>query len=187
MPSFLTPYLMWIKLAGVVLLMAGAGYVGYRIELGAYNGLVAADAKAMTVAVQNAAVKQKKIDDGNQADAVAEAHFQGTLDAQIINLVLGAPANVTITQDKEAASADRAGCITFGFVRMLVAGERVVPADSLDYPSGESADTCTALEPSALASALAQDLAAGAGNGHQLDALIAAVHRNDGIVTAPPH
>jgi hypothetical protein len=172
---------------GVALLVgtAAGAYVGYRWELGAYNGLKLADAQALTVATQKVAAKQRRIDALNQSDAIDQAYFRGRMDAQTVNLVLGVPTNVTVAQDAAAAAADRAGCITFGFVRVLSAAERGVPAESLNLPRGESVDTCTALEPSLLATAIAQDLAAGASNGHQLDALIAAVKRNNEIADAP--
>lgn len=185
MLSFLTPYLLWIKLAGVALLMIGAAYCGYRWELGAYNGLVAADAIATKNAVTAARAKDAKIAKSNQEDAVAEALFQGRLEGSTVNLVLGVPANVTITQDQEAAAADHAGCITYGFVRVLVAGQRGVSADALALPSGESVDACTGWTPSGLAATLAKILAAGTGDAHQLNDLEAAVVRNDAIVTAP--
>lgn len=171
--------------AALLLGTVGGSYAGYRLELGAFERHLRNDAMAMTAAVQKAADKQHRIDALNQADAVDEAYFHGRMDAQTVNLVLGVPLNVTIAQDLSAASADRVGCVSYGFVRVLVAGERVVAPESLAIPSGESVDTCTALEPSRLAAALAQDLSDGAGNGHQLDALIAAVKRNDAIAAAP--
>lgn len=183
--DFLNPYMVWIKLAGCALLVAAGAYGGYRWELGAYNGLVAADAKAMTVAVQLAADKQHRIDLGNQGDAVDQAYFRGRLDGTVISLKMGVPANVTFAQDESAAAASAAGCITVGFARMLYAGAHGVTADSLPIAGGESVDTCTALKPSDLAAAVAQDLAAGYGNGHQLDSLIGAVKRNDAILTSP--
>lgn len=183
--DFLNPYMIYLKIAAAVGLVAVGAYGGYRFELGRYNALVAADAKAMTVAVKVAADKQHRIDLGNQGDAVAQAYLSGKLDAVVLQINLGAPSNVTIAQDAAAASADRAGCITFGFVRLLVAGERIVSPDSLDYPGGQSADACTALKPSELATAVAADLAAGQGNAGQLNSLIAAVKRNDAIAVAP--
>lgn len=176
-------------IAGAVacLLLFGAGtWTGYRLELGKYNGLVAADAKALTKATQEAAAKQKRIDDSNQVDAVAAAYFKGKMDATTITLKTEAPANVTITQDAQAAAADSAGCVTFGFARLLYAGAHGVTPDSLNIPGGESVDACTALKPSDLASAVAQDLAAGYSNGHQLDSLIGAIGRNQAIVGDRP-
>lgn len=169
---------------GVSLLAGAAGgaYAGYRWELGAYERVVAADATALTKATQKAAAAQLHIDALNQADAVDEAFFRGRMAAQSINLVSGAPLNVTVSQDASAAAAVSAGCLTYGFYRLLVAGERGVPAASLQLPSGESVDACTALEPSQLATAIAQDLNAGAVDAHQLDALIAAVKRNEALV-----
>lgn len=180
--DFLNPYMLYIKLAGCALLVAAGAYGGYRWELGAYNGLVAADARAMTVAVKVAADKQHRIDLGNQGDAVDQAYFRGRLDGTVIQLKMGVPANVTFSQDQSAAAAVSAGCITFGFARMLYAGAHGVTAESLPIAGGESVDACTALKPSDLASAVAQDLAAGFGNGHQLDSLIGAVKRNDAIL-----
>lgn len=170
----------------VVLGGAGGAYLGYKFEHGRYVELQLADAKAMQAAILDAKDKQHRIDLGNQEDAVAEAYFRGKMDGTIVNLKSGAPLNVTITQDQQAAAADHAGCITYGFYRMLVAGERIVPADSLDIPDGQSVDACTALVPSELATALAQDLADGTANGHQLNGLIAAVKRNDAIVGGHP-
>lgn len=175
-----------IALVGVAIVAGAGAYAGYRWELGTYEKLVAADAKAMTVATAAAADKQRRIDVANEGDAVAQAYLRGHLDAVSVNFKLEAPANVTILQDQQAATAVHAGCITYGFVRLLYAGEHGVPADSLPIPGDESPDTCTAYEPSVLATALAQDLAAGFGNSQQLDSLIAAVKRNDAIVTARP-
>lgn len=183
------PSLQAIKLAAIgvaaLAIAAGGFYAGYRWELGAYEARVAADAQALTKATQKAATKQHAIDLGNQDDAVAQAYFDGKMAGTKIQLKLEAPANVTFTQDNQAAASDHAGCITFGFVRLLAAGERGIAPNSLDYPGGESADTCSALEPSELAAALAQDLAAGTSDAHQLDSLIAAVKRNDGIAASP--
>lgn len=184
--SALNPYVTYIKLAafaiGALALLSGGAYAGYRWELGKYEQLVTADAKAMTAAVEKARDQERKIASGNQEDAVAQAYFKGKMDAATVNLVLGVPANVTISQDVSAAAADRAGCVTYGFLRVLIAGERGEPAESFSIPSGESVDSCTALEPSILAAALAQDLAAGTFDAHQLDSLIAAVKRNNAIL-----
>lgn len=169
-------------LVGAMILVGGGAYAGYRFELGRYEHLVAANAIAQTKAVELARQQERKIAAGNQMDAVAQAYFKGKMDAQTINLVLGVPANVTISQDNSAAVAVSAGCVTYGFYRVLIAGERSEPAESFSIPSGESVDSCTAVKPSDLAAAVAQDLAAGAGNGHQLDSLIAAVKRNDAIL-----
>jgi hypothetical protein len=174
-------------IAGGILLAAIAGgfYAGYRWELGAYNGLVAADATALAKATVKAADKQAKIDRANQGDAVTQAYLSGRLDAVIVNFNLEAPANVTVTQDQQAAAAEHAGCITYGFYRMLAAGERGQPADSLNYPSGESADACTAQVPSALAAAVAEALSDGYGDAQQLNSLIGAVKRNNAIAANP--
>jgi hypothetical protein len=175
-------------IAGAVSLALGAAggvYTGYRWERSAYDRHLTADATALAKATKKAADDQHRIDLLNQSDAVEQAYFRGRLDAQTINLVLGVPANVTVAQDAAAAAADRAGCVTFGFARVLYAGAHGVPAESLSLPSGESVNSCTALEPSKLAAAVAQDLAAGYSNAHQLDALIGAVVRNDAIATAP--
>ena len=170
---------------GAIVAGAGIGWTIHKIDQAAYLSLQLADQKAQAAAVKDAIAKRAAIDSGNQKDAVAEAYFRGQLDGTIVNLKTEGPSNVTITQDQEAAASDHAGCITFGFERMLVAGERGVPADSLVIPGGQSVDACTADEPSDLAARLAQDLAAGFANSHQLDALIAAVKRNDAIATAP--
>lgn len=169
----------------VSVLLGGAGgaYLGYRFEHGNYVELQLADAQAEKRAIQAALDKQAKINAANQQDAVDAAYFRGRMDATVVKLVSGAPANVTIKQDQDAANADSAGCITYGFARLLYAGAHGVDAESVQLPSGESVDTCTALKPSELAAAVAQDLAAGYSNGHQLDALIAATKRNDAIAT----
>lgn len=162
---------------------AAGGWLAYKVEHGRYEHHLRLDAEATTKAVQTALDKQKRIDASNQADAVAAAYFRGKLDGTVVNIISGAPLNVTISQDKAAATSSRAGCVTYGFARLLYAGAHGVEPDSLPIPSGESVDTCTALKPSELASAVAQDLAAGYGNGHQLDQLIAAVKRNNAIIS----
>lgn len=174
----------WIAMSlGAVALLAAGAYGGYRWELGAYNGLKAANVAAVVSATKQAMIRQAAIDAGNQKDAEAEAYFRGQLAATIINLKSGAPANVTIRQDQQAAAADHAGCVTFGFARLLYAGAHGISPESLAIPSGQSVDACTALDPSDLAAAVAQDLAAGYANGDQLTRLIGAVRRNDAIVS----
>lgn len=168
-------------LVGALALLAAGAYGGYRWEKGSLADLKLADATAMTVATQNAADKQHRIDASGQAAAVAQAYLRGKLDATIINFNVEAPANVTFTQDQEAAASDHAGCITYGFYRMLYAGERGQAAASVALPPGTTVDTCTAEPPSELAAALAADLADGYGNGQQLDALIAELKRQEAI------
>lgn len=174
--------------------LGGGAYAGYRWEKGEYEALKAADAKALADGIAAGAATQHAIDSSGQAAAVSEAYLRGKLDAITVNFHTEAPANVTITQDQEAAAADHAGCITYGFYRMLVAGERGVAAASLPLPAGAAVDACTAEPPSDLAAALAADLADGFGNGQQLDALIAELQRQEAIrlgkapgqVAAPP-
>lgn len=186
--DFLNPYMLGIKIAGIALavatLVSVGAYGGYRWELGEYNGLVAADAKALQIATADAKDKQHTIDLANQKDAVADAYFKGQLAGTVVNIISGAPANVTITQDAQAAAADHAGCVTYGFARMLYAGAHGVTPDSLQLPDGQSVDSCTGLEPSVLATEVAQDLASGYGNGHQLNELIVATKRNDALAQA---
>lgn len=169
-------------------LLAAGAYGGYRFEKSRYDDLVTADAKAQTAAVKLALKKQGDIDAANQKDAVAQAYFKGKMDGTVITLKTEAPANVTIVQDQQAAATDHAGCITYGFYRLLAAGERGVTPDSLPLPSGQSVDACTGVEPSELATDTAQDLAAGHADAHQLNALINAVQRNDALLlgTTPP-
>lgn len=167
---------------GALGLLAGGFYSGVRWEEGKYEKLVATNATALTKATAGAAAKQHKIDDANQGDAVAQAYLRGKLDATTVTLKQETPANVTILQDQQAAASVHAGCVTYGFARMLYAGAHGVTADSIPLPSGESVDACTGLDPSELAAQAAQDLAAGYGNGQQLDSLIAAVKRNDQIL-----
>jgi hypothetical protein len=56
MLSFLTPYLFWIKLAGVVIALAGAGYVGHYVTKAvddrAYAALELSQAHQQTADVQ---------------------------------------------------------------------------------------------------------------------------------------
>lgn len=174
-----------VGVAAALLLLSAGAYGGYRYEKSALDDLKLADANAMVVATKDAASKQHDIDLGNQGDAVSEAYFRGKMDGTIISLKSGAPLNVTVTQDQQAASSDHAGCITYGFYRLLVAGERGVPPESLSLPDGQSVDACTGVEPSKLATDTAQDLAAGAIDAHQLNAVIAAIKRNDAIATGP--
>lgn len=174
-----------VGVAAALLLLSAGAYGGYRYEKSALDDLKLADANAMVVATKDAANKQHGIDLGNQDDAVSEAYFRGKMDGTIISLKSGAPLNVTVTQDQQAASSDHAGCITYGFYRMLVAGERGVAPESLSLPDGQSVDACTGVEPSKLATDTAQDLAAGAIDAHQLNAVIAAIKRNDAIATGP--
>lgn len=177
MLSFLTPYLLWIKLAGVALLMIGAAYCGYRWELGAYNGLVAADAIASTKAVQTALDRQKAVDANNQIAAVADVLAQ----QKIVTNTL------TVTKEITHYVNDTVACPggTYGFVRLLVASERGADPANLSLPAGVTDDTCSPLEPSALAADLVADFGAANGNAQQLNGLIASVRANDETATKP--
>lgn len=166
--------------AALLLLSAGA-YGGYRWEKGDLEDLKLADANALIVATKDAAKKQADIDASGKAAAVDEAFFQGKLAGTVINLQSGAPLNVTIAQDQEAAASDHAGCVTYGFYRMLAAGERGVTADALALPDGAAVDDCTADAPSDLAAKAATSLAEGFGYGHQLNDLIAELKRQEAI------
>lgn len=175
-------------IVGAVSLVLGLGagaYGGYRLEEGRLADLRAADATALSDATTKAAKKQHAVDLTGQDAANAEAYFRGKLDGTIINLKSGAPINVTITQDQQAAASIHAGCVTYGFYRMLVAGERGVTPDSLPLPAGQSVDDCTADEPSDLAARVAADLAAGYGNSEQLNALEAEIKKQTAIIGAP--
>lgn len=182
--GFFGSFKAYLIVGGVALAIGlGSGaYAGYRWELGEYNALKLADADALLVATKNAADRQHRLDLSGQSAAVDEAYFRGHLDATIITLKTGAPANVTILQDQQAAAADHAGCLTYGFERMLVAGERGVTPDSLPLPPGQSVDACTADEPSDLAARLAQDLATGFGNSEQLDAVLGELKKQTAIL-----
>lgn len=169
----------------VALGAAAGGYIGFKVEQGTYERHLRLDAEATTKAVTAALEKQRRINALNQADAVEAAYFRGKMDGTTVQLKSGVPLNVTVSQDQSAALSDRAGCVTFGFARLLYAGAHGVDPESLSLPSGESVDTCTDLKPSELASAVAQDLAAGYSNGHNLDQLIAAVKRNNAVAEAP--
>jgi hypothetical protein len=184
--TFAASWQSYLAAAGLCLVLGlGAGfYAGHRWEQAALEKHMAADAKAMAKATTAAATKQHRLDLSGQAAAIDEAYFRGKLDGTIIQLKSGAPANVTITQDQEAAAADRAGCITYGFYRMLAAGERGVAADTLPLPAGQSVDACTAVVPSELAAAAAQDLADGVGNAEQLTALLGEINKQQGILGA---
>lgn len=168
-------------LVGALMLLAAGAYGGYRYEKSALDDLRLADANAMVAAVKDSAKKQADIDASGKDAAVREAYFQGKLDGTVINLKSGVRLNVTITQDQQAAASDHAGCVTYGFYRMLAAGERGVTADTLALPAGTSVDACTAELPSEVAADTAADLAEGFGNGQQLNALIAEVQRQEAI------
>lgn len=169
-----------VVVAAAALLAVGA-YGGYRYEKSAVEALKLADARALAMATLDAADKQHAVDTSGQAAAVTQAYLKGKLDGTIINFKTEAPANVTITQDKEAAAADRGGCVTYGFYRMLAAGERGRAAASLPLPAGATPDACTGEQPSDVAAKASADLADGYGNGQQLDALIAELTRQEAI------
>lgn len=158
-------------LVGAMILVGGGAYAGYRWEHSEVLKIQLADANAMKVAVEDALRGQKLVDLRNQHAATLEAYTQGRMDAVKFNLTVGVPNYVTPLQDKQAAAADAAGCVTYGFYRVLAAGQRGVSAENLPLPSGESNDACTAESPSALAANVAASLVTGVQNAEQLNNL----------------
>lgn len=158
-------------LVGAMVLVGAGAYGGYRWEHSEVLKIQLADANAMKVAVEDALRDQKLVDARNLHVATLEAFAQGKLEGVKFNLTVGVPNYVTPLQDKQAAAADTAGCITYGFYRVFAAGQRGVTAENLPLPSGESDDACTAESPSDLAASVAGSLVTGVQNAEQLNAL----------------
>lgn len=154
---------------------AGAGYVVHRIDEAAVLKLQLADATAAQAATAKALATQTLVDTYTQADAVAEATAQHNIITRTHTVTKEIPIYVTVEQD-------RAVCVPYGFVRVLVSAERGVSAASLDLPAGQSDDACTGLKLSDLAAAVAADYGAANQNAEQLNALIADVAKTDQAV-----
>lgn len=158
-------------LVGALILTGAGAYGGYRFEKSEVLKIQLADANAMKLAVQVALRDQNLVDARNLHVATLEAYAQGKLDGVKFNLTVGVPNYVTPLQDKQAAAADTAGCITYGFYRVLAAGQRGVSAENLPLPGAESNDACTAESPSSVAATIAGSLVTGVQNAEQLNAL----------------
>lgn len=187
------PSVLGIKAAlisGAVALLVGFGggaYAGYRWEHGVVLQERLDAAKAQSKAVTAALEKQKKLGASGIEAGYRRGLSEGLQQSLTLKLVMGVPANVTLVQDQAAAASDHAGCITYGFVRLLVAGQRSVEPDTLALPAGQSIDACTGLAPSALAATLAADLGVAAQNASQLNDLIAEVRRQGAIIEEQPN
>lgn len=170
-------------------LVAGSATVTYKIthgvDQGRYESLVAADARSQTKAVADAAAKQKALDGSGLKAAVVEAGAQDHIVTRTITLTKEIPTYVTVTQDAAAsAPGARPGCVSYGLVRLLDAAVLHVEPAALALPAGQSDDSCSPVEPSALASSVAGNYGVADQNAEQLNALIGEVSRQAAIVEA---
>lgn len=160
---------------GAVVAGAGVGWTVHKIDHDAYVSLQLADQKAETKAITEAAQIVRAKDQVALDHAVTEATAQQKIVTVTNTITREIHDHVTATQDQEAAAASHAGCVTYGFVRLLYAAERGLDPAGLGLPAGQSDDACTAYGLSDLAAAIASDFGIARENAEQLNALEAAV------------
>lgn len=165
-------------LVGAMILVGGGAYAGYRFELGRYEQLVAADAKAQTKAVELALNTQRHIDADNQAAAVLAAQAQQHIVTQTL----------TITKEIPRYVHDDTLCpsgLTVGLARVLRGAADGTDPASLQLAPGQSDDTCSDVAPTEVAGWFTGYAQASRANTQQLSDLIAAVKANDKTATQP--
>lgn len=120
-----------------------------------------ADAERRALAAQ-----EKRIVAWNAANlnaAVVEGQTQLVILRQITNTKLEVPRYVTVHH----------ACLGYGFVRVLDAAGLGVSPDQLPLPAGATDDTCSPLDPAAVAQALVSNIGECRANAEQLNALSA--------------
>jgi len=161
MPTQLIAYL-----AGALMLLGIGGYGGYQVTAWAkdetINTIKLADATAQKQAADLSAANQRNADllDKDRAvkDAAAQQHLQ-----DLANLI---PTQVT------HYVSNKVPCISVGFVRVLDAA--VIGTDPANLPlaSGQSNDTCAAIDNTTLAASIARNYITSGQNAQQLNDLI---------------
>lgn len=168
-------------IAGLVSLavgFAGGAYSGYRWQAGIVANLKLADERAENASLAKIAAIGKQLAAANSKNGAHDVVAQTKLVNHYITLTKEVPYYVTVTQDNAS------GCISYGFVRVLVAGQRGVAASALALPAGVTDDSCTGYTLSTLASALSPGFLAANQNAQQLNDLIHSINEND---TIAPH
>lgn len=166
-------------IAAVISLALGFGggaYCGYRWQAGVVANIKLADERAKNAAVTDAFDRGKKLAAANDKNGANDVIVQTKLVNHYITLTKEVPYYVTQTQDSAS------GCISVGFVRVLVAGQRDVEPETLVLPAGVTDDTCTGYKLSTLAADLRPGFLASNQNAQQLNDLIASDKENDSIV-----
>lgn len=154
---------------------AGGAYSGYRWETGVVANLKLADEKAKDAAATDAFKRGQKLAVANSKNGANDMTIQTKIVDHYITLTRKVPIYVTPTQDAAA------GCISYGFIRVLVASQRDVEPETLTLPAGITDDACTGYTLSTLAAALRAGFLAANQNAQQLNDLIASVRENDSI------
>lgn len=148
-------------------LVAGTAFVTHRVDEVARLDLLNQYQRQQTAAVQAAKDLQKKQDDVALTTAVHEATAQQKIVTQTVTIRQEVPKYVTRTLTKH----DSVACVSYGFVRVLDAAALGVDPADLPLPAGKSNDSCTALDPVALATAIADNYGITRQNAQQLDDL----------------
>lgn len=167
-------------IAGAIALalgFAGGAYSGYRWESGVVANIKLVDERAKNAAATDAFRRGQKIAAANDKNGANEMTVQTKIVDHYITLTRKVPIYVTPTQDAHA------GCISYGFIRVLVAGQRDVDPETLILPAGVADDSCTGYSLTTLAAALRAGFLTANQNAAQLNDLIQSVRENDSIGT----
>lgn len=168
----------YAAIAGIATATVGAGYVVHKFDEARYADLVAADAKAQSLAVALAAAQQKNLDAITIKDASKEQAAQSQIAATTAAIKSEIHTYVTRLQDSKTAAP---GCVTYGLVRLHDAAALGVDPSTLQLPAGKSDDACAPVAPSALAAGIVANYGAARANAEQLAGL------QDDIRAKEPH
>lgn len=128
----------------VVGLIGSGAYVEHKVDLGTINALKASYAQAEATALQEAATRQKKLDDDSaQADKDALVAAT-TLTASLQDQLARIPNHVTVIKGP-------GNCITYGLLRVLDAAVYGSDPASLNLPAGKSDGSCSGVDAPTLA------------------------------------
>ena len=142
-------------------------YVTHAVMKNSYDDLVIADQKAQAIAVALGIANQKNGDaiDRDRAvkEAIAQQHLQDLRNQ--------------IPQEVTRYVNNKIPCISVGLVRVLDAHALGLSPAELPLASGQSNDTCSAIDNATLAASVAGNYTTALQNGEQLGALIDAIEK----------
>jgi hypothetical protein len=133
--------------------------------LGAYNRLVANNAKANELAITAAAKVQHDQDMAAEKAAVTEAAAQQRIVIQTKTLTKEIVTHVPVT----------VACVPVGLVRVLNAAAKGLSAPDESFAAGKSDDACAPVSWRSLAADISDDYGTGNENAEQLNALEASI------------
>ena len=147
----------------------GGGYwLSHRIDASTISDMKLANAQALNSAIKASASAQQAQDKVIENAAVKEAQAQIQIQTVTKTITKEIPKYVTV-------KGDTVSCIPVGLERLLYAAASGTSADSLQAPTGQSADSCSDVSATEMAGWFKDYSDAARANAEQLNALEASV------------